>query len=142
VRQNARATCSRQHLASDPKQGPCPATGRSTPRAPATCHQPATLRRRHGSACVQLSSGTTPTGVVPDLRSYATLPGLCYDVAGSATTEKEEAEPAGALDGSLCPPSIDIEVALPCRPCRRSTPRLHTKQCLYLEYGTVQSRCT
>jgi hypothetical protein len=47
-----------------------------------------------------------------------------------------------ALDGSLRPPLIDIEVALPCRPYHRSTPSLHAKQRLHLAYRTVQSRCT
>jgi hypothetical protein len=42
VSQNARAACSRQHLAGDPQQGPCPATGRSPPNSsdrPPTSHQ-------------------------------------------------------------------------------------------------------
>jgi hypothetical protein len=89
-------------------------TGCPTPPAPATGRPTAALRHRHGSACVQHSRGTAPAEEVRGVSSYATLPGLSYDGADATPTGKGEPREICALDGSLHPPPVDIEVALPC----------------------------
>jgi hypothetical protein len=52
------------------------------------------LRRRHGSAYIILSGGTAQTGLVPGLRSYATLPGWAMRCQCCRPGKRRRAEPA------------------------------------------------